>query len=341
MKIIVRCDSSLQIGTGHVMRCLSLANLLRKKGLNITFLCRELDGNHISSILEKQFKVISLPKGEGHIDLETDELAVIEHEKPDWVILDHYFLSETWEEHAIKIGIKLFIIDDLLRKHHCHAILDQNFHSDSTPVNYISSCPKENLLLGPQYALLSQEYFDMKIPRRQFAHLSKGLVFFGGTDPKGASLNFLNIIPSNFKSITWQLVIGRSNPHLNQIQNLSKSLPNVELIIQTARMNHLLSEADFFLGSGGTVTWERCYLGLPAICISVASNQTKIAQDLANSNIHKYLGESHILKDETYVNEVRLFLENKPILEQFSKNSLNLEVASKTNQIREIFEKQA
>ena len=182
--IIFRCDASLSIGSGHVMRCRTLARVLREQGCEIWFLCRRQPGDLIN-LLEQEFKVLYLPQQslketkelEGRelyeawlgCSQEEDATQCIKLlyknkiDKVDWLVSDHYGLDETWET-KLKIALssngispKLLIIDDLAdRKHEGNILLDQNFFGDLTQYRYekliTDQCQK---LLGPHFALFS------------------------------------------------------------------------------------------------------------------------------------------------------------------------------------------
>ena len=131
-KIYFRCDSSSDIGSGHVIRCLTLANFLKKKGLLTTFICKEIKGNLFNVILKNNHKLIVLPKNKNNqIEWDDDADKVIEKVKglnsiSDWIVVDHYHLNKDWEKKISSNFYKLFIIDDLCdRPHYGNVLLNQ------------------------------------------------------------------------------------------------------------------------------------------------------------------------------------------------------------------------
>lgn len=329
------------------MRCLTLAELLKNDGHQITFLCRILDGNIISIIEEKQFKVIHLeaPATElnsnnihdSWLGVETtfeimEVTKALESFKPDWMIVDHYGLNTDWELHFINIGIKIFVIDDIYRPHYCNGLLDQNA---ATNKKYPILNPASQFL-GPEYALLAKPFYNTK-PRVRKGMVKKVLVFFGGTDPTGETLRFVNLCHQISNSIEFDVIVGKNNPQLDQIRISSLERENIHLHIQTQEMPKLMSKADLYIGAGGSTTWERCYLGLPAICIAIAENQEQIAENLHTSKVHHYLGKYSEIDDSKYINSILNIIKNEEIRHEFSKSSLDLNVGSKTQKLLTIF----
>lgn len=328
MNILIRCDSSYAIGTGHVFRCLVLAIALRKSGRNVIFACQNLEGNIISSIEEKQFKVIVF---EQNVE---DLSEIIFQFSPSWVIVDHYDLGISWERKVQDAGVRLFVIDDLYRKHMCSSILNQN-----SEINRFLRDESVSYFLGPEYVLLSEQFFELPIRKRDFNFfgMKKILVFFGGADSRNETMRVLKLIPKMDKDLHFVVVIGKNNPHYESVKNVTSSLSNVELHFNTSRMHELLNQADLFLGAGGTVTWERCYLGLPAICVSVAENQEAIAQDLHDRGVHYYLGRAEDITDQQYLKIVKKICSDTEVMKNFHINSIALKVATKFNKIIEHF----
>lgn len=349
MKILIRADSSLNIGTGHITRCLTLGFHLKKLGLNVAFVSRILDGNIISLVEEKQFKVIKLSSPMGPIEgsqydkmrgvpiqTEINEIQnVLDLEIPDWVIVDHYGLDITWEKSIRNRGVKLLSLDDLLRNHNCNALLDQNYHSKRTTYNHLLPSTSK-IFVGPEYALLNPDFMKLPHRKRNFEKIQNILVFFGGTDPNGETLKFIRGT-TNLTQFNFEIVIGKNNPFLEEIKNTCSGLPNFNLHIQIDTMAKLINNSDLYFGSGGTITWERCSLGLPGICVSVAENQSEVSRILGVKMVHEYLGESNKLTGEGYRNSLLNLVKDSGRLALYSSNSLNLKVGTKISEVLELF----
>jgi UDP-2,4-diacetamido-2,4,6-trideoxy-beta-L-altropyranose hydrolase len=331
MYFIIRADSSLTIGSGHIIRCLTLGNHIRDLGHKVSFMCRELSGNIIKIIEENNFKVIKLETEGEIIEVQT----ILSEEMPDWVIVDHYDLGIEWEKAVLSQNTKLFVIDDLFRNHQCSALLDQNYHSVSSYKSLVPSHAK--VFLGPQFALLNKNFFTVVPPKRTFEKVKNILVCFGGTDPTEETLKILSGFNAMPENVNYHIVIGITNPKISDIKSLASEHKNIQLYIQTQEMPKLMQTCDLFLGAGGTITWERCYMGLPAICVAVAPNQESIAADLHQNLIHWYLGRAANVTTEMYASSLKSLIEDESKLIEFSQNSLALNVGSKLNTILDFF----
>ena len=178
MKIVFRVDASLQIGTGHVIRCLVLAHALQEKGAEIDFICRRHEGNLINKIRAEGFNVFELASQfESKVDDKLshsqwlgvtqqqdakDCINAFQSKKIDWLIVDHYSIDKDWQQVLKPFYEKLMVIDDLAdREHECDLLLDQNLFDDM-PARYHNKKPGQcQSFFGPQYALLQKEYEEL------------------------------------------------------------------------------------------------------------------------------------------------------------------------------------
>ena len=302
----------------------------------------------MSLIEEKQIEVIRMQSNPSPSEISPWEIPSIseelleiknicEKENPDWLIVDHYGLSIEWETTINKLGIPLLVIDDLFRQHHCEALLDQNFNPQSAE-RYSSLVPNNaKLFLGPEYALLSKSFQATSPQHRDFNKIESILLSFGGSDPDGETVKALTALQKHFQDIRLIVVVGRANPFIPQIQKIAEGQLNTELHIQTSQMAELMNRADLYLGAGGSTTWERCYLGLPGICVATAENQFEISSELANQGVHLFLGYSKDLDGSEYIQAISNLKKNHDQLKKYSENSLALGVGSKTKEILELF----
>jgi UDP-2,4-diacetamido-2,4,6-trideoxy-beta-L-altropyranose hydrolase len=200
MHIIFRTDSSQEIGSGHVMRCLTLAEELHRKGAKIEFIVRNHKGNINEHIKNKGFEIQLLPSiaetklQQGLIgyekwlgikqEIDADEtIQILKNRQASWLIIDHYALDCNWEERARVYAEKIMVIDDLAdRKHDCDLLLDQNYiHNQRRYDNLVSTGVTK--LLGPKYALIRRGFIENRKNRvHSIGSLKNVFIFFGGAD---------------------------------------------------------------------------------------------------------------------------------------------------------------
>ena len=312
MQLIFRVDSSSLIGSGHLMRCLTLAQRYRKGGHNVAFVCRDLKGNLSGLVKTQVFQLYMLPTatqddtltGYGKwltITQEQDAaetVALMQNiGKVDRVVVDSYAIDETWEKIVRPYTNEIFVIDDLAnRKHDCDILLDQNFYLNKEE-RYKELVPEQcKLLLGPEHALLREEFYLAKEKMKpRDGKLHNILVFYGGADATNETskaIEALSLLKSNgeLQNVNITVVVGGSNLRNESISNHCLK-EDFKYLCQVNNMAELMAEADLMLGAGGTTTWERCFLSLPAIVTAVAENQFHICDDCATAGIIHYLGQ--------------------------------------------------
>jgi len=298
--VIIRADASLQMGTGHIMRCLTLAEVLKKQGAEVEFICREHEGNLIERVEQQGFKTHILPLSQ---NAATDDglygsqwlganqqedaalcLPILEKIKPDWLIVDHYALDQIWQSLLSECFAKLMVIDDLAnREHQCDVLLDQTYGRKES--DYAGLVPKRSqLLLGSEYALLRPEFTEWReysLQRRIKPSFKKLLITMGGVDADNVTGELLDALKgcSLPKELGIIIVMGSTAPHLKKVQQQAELLPyKTHVLVDVSNMAEVMANADLAIGAAGATTWERCCLGLPTIQIVIAQNQRLIAE---------------------------------------------------------------
>ena len=300
MKVAFRADASIEIGTGHVMRCLTLADRLRERGATTHFLCRPLDG-HLGEIITARGHGLAWLPVRASLDQDAkDSLeALADETRWDWLVVDHYGLDADWESVMRGAAMKIMAIDDLAdRAHDCDLLLDQNLQE---PGRYGGLVPDDcQILIGPRYSLLRPQFAaERRRLRPREGKLARLLVFFGGTDAGGETLKALEAIRLLGRpDLAADVVIGQDNPHRATIEAACHALLGATLHCQVGNMASLMAAADLFIGAGGTSSWERCCIGLPALVIATADNQIAQAEALARAGAQLYLGPAQSVTGE-------------------------------------------
>jgi UDP-2,4-diacetamido-2,4,6-trideoxy-beta-L-altropyranose hydrolase len=332
MNVVFRVDASLKIGIGHVMRCLTLAQILSGKGAKIDFICRELEGNLIHEIQIRGFNVLTLkPYKEINIDKKLPNSHLLEvtqkqdaedcknilrKTKTDWLIVDHYGIDEDWHKELSYFYNNIMVIDDLAdRKHQCNILLDQTFGRSSLDYNNLvpESC---HLLIGSQYALLRSEFTKWRhysLTRRKNPEFVKLLISMGGIDSGNFTEQVLNNIgecnlPHNLE-VT--ILMGKLAPFLERVKNKASKLSCTTIVkVDIDNIAETMANSDFAIGAPGSTTWERCCLGVPSLLIIQAENQKFIAQNMESNKsaliVKKISNIVTVLNDSFFKRDVKL-----------------------------------
>lgn len=298
-----RVDASLQIGSGHVMRCLTLATALREQGVDCRFISREHPGNLIEQILARGFEVTALPSGDSGfqpekalsahaawlgVDWQSDATATCDAMQSgrDWLVVDHYALARSWEQQLRPHCDRLMVIDDLAdRPHDCDVLLDQNLGRKAA--DYIGLVPPTcTVLSDTRYALLRPQFVALReysLERRASPRLRQLLVTMGGVDQFNATGRVLKALrecplPEDCRIV---VIMGLHAPWLSDVRLEAKDMPwPCEVMVNVTDMARLMADSDFAIGAAGSTSWERCALGLPTLMVILATNQYEAAANL-------------------------------------------------------------
>ena len=352
MRVLIRCDASLAIGSGHVMRCRNLARALQQRGAEVLFVCREKPGDLIA-LLAEEFSVMHLPSLSDH-ELPLDSLqgrdlyaawlgcsqlqdvddclrliGLAEIGSIDWLVVDHYGLDQTWER-LICEGLRgsnhgeprLLVFDDLAdRPHQADVLVDPNRLDATASETYQPQVPIGcRMLFGPAYAPLDPLYAQLHLLSPQRCTLQRVLVFFGGVDQANCTAVALEALcHPDFAHLAVDVVLGAATAHHASVSQLVQRRPHTQLYAGLTSLAGLMLRADLAIGAAGTASWERAVLALPTIVIPVADNQRQGAQALADAGAALLIDLQQVRKTTgLLIQAVRTLLAQSDRLKQLS-----------------------
>ena len=343
-KIFFRVDASTEIGSGHVMRCLTLASLLVENGMDCEFICREHPGNLIEYITVKGFRVSHLKTSSMMLNGESDYsswlgdsqendayqcIEILKNYPVSWIVVDHYGIGQNWERLVKGYCDKLLSIDDLADKaHHCDALLDQTY--GRTTNDYVTLVSSEcDIFTGSSYALLRSEFSLFRpasLSRRSNGCVRNIMINLGGVDKNNHTLIILNILGKmdDLDKITFSVILGPTAPNVESVRFACLNHRyDVRLLVAAENMAELMANCDLAIGAAGATTWERCCVGLPTILLTLADNQRYIADTLSKNNIVLTVSSSDCL-ESTLPLHIRKCLDNREFLANMTKSSIDL-----------------
>lgn len=311
MRTIIRTDASTMIGAGHVVRCQTLGDELRRRGAEVVFVCRRHDGNLIEMLRKGGHEVRELPSppanatgdallgytqwlGSTEADDARETLLATAGSPIDWVVVDHYGLSAPWHRELRARVRHVMAIDDLAnRQLDCDLLLYQNLSEVDGATLYRSIVPNNcEVMLGPHFALLSPGY---AIRRETLAvrsgEVKRVLVAMGGSDlPDATGLVARAMSTPGLRHIELDVVVGANYPHRKRLAEQLENRGNARVRGPLPNLVDAMADADLAIGAGGTTSWERLCLGLPTIIISIAENQVGGCLAQATNRVAIYLG---------------------------------------------------
>jgi UDP-2,4-diacetamido-2,4,6-trideoxy-beta-L-altropyranose hydrolase len=244
----------------------------------------------------------------------------------DWLIVDHYALDARWESALRRTARQIMVIDDIAdRQHDCDVLLDQNFYADMQ-TRYTGKVPSHcQLLLGPRYALLRDEFRKLREQvKPRTGPVKRILVFFGGVDAGNYTGRTIEALAEmGAKEAHVDVVIGAQHPCRAEIETNCVAQGFV-CHVQTDKMAELMAAADLAIGAGGSASWERCCLGLPALLVALADNQIDIAQALDLNGSCIYIGTFEMVNATAMQHEITDLLGTPDQIERISRSAFSL-----------------
>jgi len=301
--VVFRADASPTIGGGHVMRCLTLADALYRRGARCVFLSGPETTAIVPALAAAPHRVIEASGP----DLDPGTVAA-EVGRPEWLVVDSYALDATFERPFRAAGIRVCVIDDMAdRPHDCDLLLDQTLGRREE--DYRALVPPDACrLLGPGNALLRPQFAAARpsaLARRTAPALRRVLVSLGAGDVGTSMAPVLDGLCASRLDLTVDVVLGAAGTlDPDVLQRVRRKGLDIALHHEVRDMAALMVEADLAIGGGGTSSWERCCLGLPALVVTIADNQNLIVKNLCAAGAIRSLGRLDRLSPAAVAAEV-------------------------------------
>ena len=311
MKVVFRVDASGEVGFGHLSRCINLAEVLRSRGNEVSFVCRDDEAKSFSALENRLFATVLLPMlSAGEVVNQQEDaqqtIQALLGKRPEWLIVDTYTLDKNWERLMRPHVAKIAVIEDLSgREHDCDLLIDQNY-SERSATSFDKFVPKTcEFLLGPRFALIGEQFRRLReLKSKPAPELKRMFIFCGGSDPQNLTQQSIDEIScSELSNIAVDVVIGAQNKTFDRAAAL-KLNANIEIHDASGEFARIMSIADLAIGAGGTTSWERMCLGVPSIVVSIADNQNSACEKLGRDGLIDYLGRRSSLKSGALRNAV-------------------------------------
>lgn len=279
--VLIRTDASTEIGIGHAMRCLALAEELAFRGHQVVFVSTSLPEIIQNQINALRLHHVVMPAGAAlsqeypHL---SEVLSSLTH--PVIAITDGYHFDEQYQS-WLKDRVELLVcIDDLATgKFNCHGVLNQNlgFREDAY-VNLVR--PGTAVFAGPKFALLLSQYRSRAGSYQVRPKASRILISMGGGDRPDMTFKALAELVS-LENTQFDVILGPAYPHENPAARLGSKARNVSIHTNVLDLAVHIEEADVAICPSGSTVWQICCIGAPLITFSVVENQASVARGLA------------------------------------------------------------
>jgi UDP-2,4-diacetamido-2,4,6-trideoxy-beta-L-altropyranose hydrolase len=321
MRVVIRTDASTSIGSGHVLRCLVLADALRFRGDEIIFVSRRLSGNLFNLINAKSYDLIALNPPDHQTDnnshdtyienlgvsslqdaKETIEFIRKLAVKVDLLIVDHYSLDFVWESRLREYVEKILVIDDLaINNHDADYLLNQDYLPNHN-VLYKGLIPEHcKLFLGLKYAILDPAYKQGPKRVSRSGNIRKILIFYGSSDLTNETDKALSVLKaSDYQHIDVNAVIGFTNQHRDLLERNYSDTNHIRLIGSLSNLSAIMAESDLYVGAGGITVIEALSMGLPSLVTITAENQVPSIRHLHDNGYLTCLGSAADVNEQIF-----------------------------------------
>ncbi|MEA3510179.1 MAG: UDP-2,4-diacetamido-2,4,6-trideoxy-beta-L-altropyranose hydrolase [Actinomycetota bacterium] len=305
-RLLVRADGGRSIGSGHIVRSLTLAGLLKQRGMHAVFAIRDDRGTLIDRIRSEGHDVLLLTgeapsgsflSGSWPTEAQQSDVEKVISRSSSWygaVIVDHYGLDAHWERGIRTLSDRVLAMDDLAnRSHDVDVLVDHNWYGPDTSTRYDDLVPPSCVqLLGPRYAPLQAAYAEARarmsspeVPPRRI------LVSFGGSDPTGETLKVVDALSApEFRDLAVDVVLGTGGLLTDRLRDAIDGCPGTTLHVALPTLADMLQNADLSIGASGAATWERACLGVPGLVTTTSEAHSGVTRALAEAGMTTWAG---------------------------------------------------
>ena len=329
--LLIRADASVEMGTGHVMRCLALAQAWQDAGGTAAFAMAQSTPAIVARLAAEGFEMhpVAASGGTNGDANGTAKLAL--GQAAQWIVLDGYQFGAGYQEIIKSNGRRLLCMDDAGESEYYSAdlVLNQNLHAAEDL--YRKRQPATRLLLGTRYALLRREFLAWQGWKRHVVALGhKVLITMGGSDPDNVTLDVVEALRTAVvQNLDAVIVVGGSNPHGENIARNAESFPGkIRVQRDAVNMAELMAWADIAVSAAGSTCWEMCMLGLPAIVMDLAPNQERLGRELVRAGCAIHIPKPRVSDAQVRVEQVRekieLLTQSWQLREDLSRRAVEL-----------------
>jgi UDP-2,4-diacetamido-2,4,6-trideoxy-beta-L-altropyranose hydrolase len=331
MNLFFRTDASIAVGTGHVMRCLALAQAWQDSGGRAIFAMAGTTPAVTERLQAESCEVRSVSATPGSQPGSQEDsrqtIALAREVHAEWVVVDGYRFAGDYQRALKAGGCKVLFVDDYGHAGHYSADLVLNQNVGAHEGLYKDRESYTRLLLGTRYCLLRREFNSWRGWKREIpATGRKVLIAMGGSDPDNftqVAMRALRLV--EMPGLETTVVVGGSNPHWASLQkSASEFAGSLQLRRGVADMAEVMAGADVAVSAAGTVCWEMCLLGLPALLIHVAENQRAVAEGLDRQGCAIHLGNLRDVSAEKVASQLQRLLSSLETRRSLSQHEREL-----------------
>jgi UDP-2,4-diacetamido-2,4,6-trideoxy-beta-L-altropyranose hydrolase len=310
--LVIRADASSQIGIGHVMRCLAIAQAWLECGGAVSFVSSQLPTSLRERIRSEGVEAVEMSCEAGSDDDARQIVAMARGRKAEWGVVDGYEFGLEYQRQLRNSGLKLLFLDDYGHANGYCADLVLNYNAYAREDSYHLG-PEMRLLVGPRYVLLRKEFSSWRGWKRETPRAgSKVLVTLGGSDADHVARTVIQALSLvKVDGLEAKVVLGGDSARRAELEPLvSASQGRISLAYNADNMPELMAWADVAIASAGSTVWELCFMGLPALLIDLVQHQRLVAETLEQLGVAQHVLSSHNFSPEAIAEKLESLLQS-------------------------------
>ncbi len=326
---LIRVDATQEMGVGHVMRCLALAQQCQEQQINIMFVCADLVDMCQQYLLSNHFEIYQLTATAGSLEEAAETIAVAKQHHVKAILFDGYHFSKAYFDIIESAKIPLWMIDDFGQLP-IYFKMVINFQAWADPKAYAATCKQ---FLGLEYYLLRKEFLPyLKQPSATSQNISI-LVMMGGTDPNQQTQRILSIIEKLQLPLNVSLILGVKNPQIEHYVKEYQSQVKIAIHTNPNNIPQLMHQALFAITAGGGTSWELAFMQVPSLVIVQVDNQRKVAESVQNLGVGFNLGFYQQVTDQILEDKIVELATASLMRQSMRAAASKLNIGQNTNEI--------
>jgi UDP-2,4-diacetamido-2,4,6-trideoxy-beta-L-altropyranose hydrolase len=287
--LLIRADASRAIGTGHVMRCLALAEAWQDAGGTASLAAAELPDALSPRVTAQGVSLLSVDTTPGGSEDAAATITQAQELRADWVAIDGDHFGSDFLETVCAAGFRVLLIDDFANRKSfpAHLIVNPNLDEDVAPYRKLGASAK--ILMGPSYLLLRREFRQAMEKREPRQTGNRILVTLGGSDPEDLSPKIANAL-AHCSGLEVTVIAGAGCSNADELRKLHTG--NLRVVFNPPDMVRLMQDSDHAIISAGGTLWELLSMGCAVLSYSRNTLQTSVVQTLSHQGMVVDLGET-------------------------------------------------
>lgn len=313
IKMYIRVDENSVIATGHVMRCLAIADAFKIRGEDVVFVTADRYPEKIINL--RGYKIICLDSVWNDMDTEIEKIKeAIDKYSIDILLIDSYYVTQNYLA-EIRKCTKVIYIDDMGKMKMDADIVINYANPDIVDYNSLYNGADTKLLTGYEYTPLRREFSNRKYHYR--LESKKVLLTTGGTDKYSVEYKVADYVIKSASDIELYIIVGRYNRDYDRISMMQNKYPDkIKVFYNIDNMADIISDCDIAISAGGTTLFELCACKIPTICFAFADNQIGLTNIFGKKEVMINVGD---IRDDITFGVKKILMETLGLLQNDNK----------------------